>query len=49
MLMMVVNDNLLEGEHGKLDVSNNSLRRPGGGILPYMVYTGIRQWTGYGF
>lgn len=29
MLMMVVNDNLLEGEHGKLDVSNNSLSAPG--------------------
>ena len=38
MLMMVVNDNLLEGEHGKLDVSNNSLSAPGGGILHYMAY-----------
>ena len=29
MLMMVVNDNLLEGEHGKLNVSNSSLSAPG--------------------
>ena len=34
MLMMVVNDNLLEGEHGKLDVSNNSLSAPGGWDTP---------------
>ena len=47
MLMMVVNDNLLEGEHGKLDVSNNSLSAHGGGILPYMAYKGICYWTGY--
>ena len=34
MLMMVVNDNLLEGEHGKLDVSNNSHSVPGGWGTP---------------
>ena len=34
MLMMVVNDNLLEGEHGKLDVSSNWLSAPGGWDTP---------------
>ena len=44
MLMMVVNDNLLEGEHGKLvDVSNNSLSAPGG--LGYSLTWSIRAFA----
>ena len=32
-----------------LTLATIRFRRQGGGMLPYMVYTGIRQWTGYGF
>ena len=26
-----------------------AVRDPGGGVLPYMAYTGMCRWTGYGF
>ena len=47
MLMMVFNDNLLEGEHGKPDVSNNSLSAPQG--VGYSLTWPIRGFaTGQG-
>ena len=36
--------------HPLISVENEEGKMPGGGgVLPYMAYTGTCRWTGYGF